>query len=67
MGVLVEDIKHELQFLQQWQLSFVRKEGNQASHTLANLATRTFKNNMWLFELPDCLFDIIQREQVLPL
>jgi ribonuclease HI len=41
MGMLVEDFKHELQSLQQWQLTFVRREGNQA----AFLASKTFMNN----------------------
>jgi hypothetical protein len=50
--VLVEDIKHELRSLQQWQLSFVCREGNQEAHTLARLATRNFMNNMWIHELP---------------
>jgi ribonuclease HI len=67
MGVLVEDIKHELQSLQQWQLSFVRREGNQVAHTLANLATRSFMDNMWLNETPGCIAEIVQGEQVLPL
>lgn len=64
MGVLVEDIKHELQSLQQWQLSFVRREGNQAAHTLANLASRCFMNNVWLHSPPDCIAGIVQREYV---
>ena len=67
MGMLVEDIKHELQTLQQWQLSFVRREGNRATHTLANLATRTFINNMWLYGSSDCIVEILRREQFTPL
>ena len=66
MSVLVEDIKHELQSLQQWHLSFVCLEGNQVAHNLANLATRTFMNNMWLNELPECIAKIVQSEQVSP-
>ncbi|XP_059441986.1 uncharacterized protein LOC132174332 [Corylus avellana] len=66
IGMLVEDFKLKLQSLQQWQLSFVRREGNQAAHTLANLASRTFMNNMWLHGPPECIVGIVQREQVTP-
>jgi hypothetical protein len=63
MGVLVEDIKLELQSLQQWQLSFVRRESNQVAHTLTNIATRSFMNNMWLNEIPCCIVEIVRRER----
>jgi hypothetical protein len=35
------------------------------AHTLANIATRSFMNNMWLNEIPCCIVEIVrEREQV---
>ena len=41
-GMLVEDIKQELQSPQQWHMSFVRREDNRGAHTLSKLATKNF-------------------------
>jgi hypothetical protein len=32
------------------------------AHTLANIATRSFMNNMWLNEIPCCIVEIVRRE-----
>jgi hypothetical protein len=55
--MLVENIKQELQSLQQWSLSFVRREGNKATHILSRLGTRSFMGTLWhaLNEPPACI------------
>lgn len=55
MGHVVDDIRLEVQAFPQWQLFFVRREGNQVAHLLAKYAVRHFENNLWLSMPPDCI------------
>ena len=66
VGLLVEDIRHNLQALQQWRMSYICKEGNCAAHSLSKFATINHVDLFWLFEPPDCIKDIIRMEQVAP-
>ncbi|XP_059441844.1 uncharacterized protein LOC132174168 [Corylus avellana] len=67
MGFVVEDIKHELQAMTQWCFTFVRREGNKAAHTMSKLDIRSFLDNTWLYEPPECISEILQMEQVAPI
>ena len=66
LGMLAEDIKHEQQALPQWSFSFVRRDGNNAARILSRLATKSFLDQMWLHEPPECISDILQMEQFVP-
>ena len=62
MGHVVEDIKVEVQAFHQWQISFVRREGNQVANLLAKYAVKHFENNLWLSMPLDCIRDALLLE-----
>lgn len=62
MGMLVEDIRQEVQALQHWKISFVRRKGNKAAHNLSRLATRNVMDRLWIHKIPECIADIVQEE-----
>jgi hypothetical protein len=51
---------------QQWRMSYIRREGNCATHSLSKFATVNLVDILWLFEPPDCIKDIIRMEQITP-
>lgn len=61
-GIMVEDIKHELKGFRQWRMSFVRREGNQATHALFKIATMAEVNQIWINKSPDCIQESILME-----
>jgi ribonuclease HI len=68
MGLLVADIKEELTSLQQWRMTFIRRDGNSAAHILSKEASNNFIDKCWLFEPPECIQDVVLRERdALPL
>lgn len=56
---VVEDIKLEIQAFQQWQITFVRKEGNQVAHLLAKYVVKHVKNISWRETPPECIRDAL--------
>ncbi|XP_059441935.1 uncharacterized protein LOC132174268 [Corylus avellana] len=62
MGHIVEDIKVEVQAFSQWQMTFVRRAGNQAAHFLSKYAAKHDLDKLWR-EPPECIHDIILLEQ----
>jgi ribonuclease HI len=66
VGLLVEDIRRDLQVFQQWRMSYICREGNCAAHSLSKFATINLVDMHWLFEPPDCIKDIIRMEQITP-
>jgi ribonuclease HI len=59
VGVIIANIKEELLGLQQWQMSFVRREGNGAAHVLSKLATANIRNDCWFAEQTECISEIV--------
>ena len=63
-GQLVEDAKLILNSLPNWQPNHVRRNLNGAAHRLEKLATRHIIDRVWRNEIPNCICDIIQAEQI---
>lgn len=61
-GLLADDIKRELDGLSLWKVMFIRKEGNRVAHVLSKEATTSFLDKDWLFELPDCIRELVLME-----
>lgn len=61
-GLMVEEIKFELRAFPQWRMTFVRRDGNQATHALSKVATKAIVNQQWIFKTPDYINDIIMME-----
>jgi ribonuclease HI len=64
LGVIVADIKSELQAFPQWRLAFVRREGNEMAHFLSREATKTLTDRSWLNEVPECLNNELRTEHM---
>lgn len=58
-GLLVADIKRELEGIPQWRMRFVRREGNRTAHVLSKEATTSLIDKRWLSESPDCMKDLV--------
>jgi hypothetical protein len=43
-------------------MTFVRREGNHAAHTLAKLGTTICMDQQWLYESPPCIHEIVSVE-----
>ena len=65
-GMLVEDLRKELQAIPQWQMTFTRREGNKAAHALAKWASRNNVTLQWLYTTPECTQDIVRMELPAP-
>jgi hypothetical protein len=52
MGHVIADIKVGLRIFQQWQMSFVKREENQAARLLAKFAVKNGVDKVWS-ESPD--------------
>jgi acyl carrier protein phosphodiesterase len=64
MGHLIEDVKVELQAVVDWQLTFVRREGNKVAHDLAKYAWTHCLAETWHDMPPDCIHDTLLLEQL---
>ncbi|XP_059446805.1 uncharacterized protein LOC132178381 [Corylus avellana] len=64
MGHIIEDIKLELQVFQRWQLTFIRREGNNVAHLLAKYAMEHTHGFCWKDIPPDCIREAVLSEQV---
>jgi hypothetical protein len=40
-------------------MTFIRREGNNIAHVLANEAILSSLNECWLFEPPDCIKELV--------
>ena len=63
IGHIIEDIKWELRSFQQWQLVFIRKEGNKMAHLLVRSALEKTQDFYWRDGSPDCIHDALLLEQ----
>jgi hypothetical protein len=62
LGHVIEDIKVELQELDQWQMTFVKRDGNKAT-LLSKYAVQHAVDKFWQ-EPPDCIREILLLEQI---
>jgi hypothetical protein len=58
----VDDIKLVLRSLRQWKIGHVKRDANEAAHGLANEASRSFMDNVWIEEIPTCISHIVNLE-----
>jgi hypothetical protein len=63
IGHLVRDLKMLLCLFTYWEVCHVGRDANFAAHDLAKLAALSDLDRTWLGEFPDCISDIIWREQ----
>jgi ribonuclease HI len=66
MGHLIADIKLEIQAFDEWQLSFIGREGNKVAHLLANYAVKNGGNSVWNSIPPDCIRETLLLESSAP-
>ena len=64
-GMLLEDIKVELQTIPTWRMKFVCWEENKATHALSKVAAKEFVNQRWMFATPDNIFEIVRMERTI--
>jgi hypothetical protein len=60
---IVVEIKGTLHSLHRWQCIHASRDANTATHTLAKLAKLGIIDKIWMEEAPDCICDILLREQ----
>ena len=64
MGLMIDDILWGLETIQYWRMTYANKEKNSAAHFLSKFALSNFMNKQWFFECPECILDVIRREQI---
>jgi hypothetical protein len=65
-GHFVEGITVKTQGLRVASMVHVGREANSAAHCLANEASSTFLDSVWLEEIPSCILQVVLRESLLP-
>jgi ribonuclease HI len=63
-GHLVEDARGVLNTRRSWTIGHVKRETNYAAHTLAKEAVNGVIDQIWMEEIPLCIFDIVTLEQI---
>jgi hypothetical protein len=63
-GMMLDDIRIQLHHVSHWQVEFIRREGNQAAHSLAKMASKDCVNQQWVFVTPDYIVDIARMERI---
>jgi ribonuclease HI len=59
-GMLLKDIKLELQSIPQWRMTFIHRDGNKAAHALSKIALKNNVNHKWLDTTPNCINNIVR-------
>jgi ribonuclease HI len=62
-GHFIEGIKQDVVYLRSNSFVHVSRALNEAAHTLARSAAANFCYDVWLEDIPSCIFDIVSREQ----
>lgn len=60
---IMADARIMLSNFQSWNVSFVRREGNEAAHKLAQLAVKQHLHHVWIGTWPSCLSGIVWKDQ----
>jgi hypothetical protein len=61
--IFIEGIKQEVLYLISYYFAHVSRALNEAAHTLAKSAAANLCDDVWLEDIPSCIFDIVSREQ----
>jgi hypothetical protein len=59
----VDDAQVVLGMHQSWMVSHVKREANSAAHHLAKFALLCPTEQIWMEEIPKCIYDIVLLEQ----
>jgi ribonuclease HI len=62
-GHIVGDVRYVLNNMRSWEIGHVKHGANGAAHVLAKEAGRHAEEQIWMEEIPTCIFDIITLEQ----
>ena len=62
-GHLIEDARVLLERFTTWDIHYVGRSANFAAHNIAKLAANMGINKEWSGEIPNCISDVIRREQ----
>jgi predicted metal-dependent RNase len=65
-GHFVESICQEIHYLPTIDFKHVHQESNMAAHVMAKHALTSNENRCWLEDIPNCIFQIVCREQFFP-
>ena len=63
MGHIIDDAKKLLEGIHHREINFVGRNANFAAHIIATQAAQLSVAREWLGEIPDCILEVIQREQ----
>jgi ribonuclease HI len=66
-GQFIEDIKEGIRSTGNMSVNFTKRDANYAAHGLASFATTHVVDVLWKEEIPPCVYDIVRREEVIPL
>jgi hypothetical protein len=59
--MVAEDLTSEVLKIQQWKMSFCKRDGNMIAHVLAKYAVRHAVETMWVSP-PDCIRELLLLE-----
>jgi hypothetical protein len=62
LGHLVADLQADVKTLENWKMTFVQRNGNNATHMLARYAVKHGLDKMWVVPL-DCIREILLLKQ----
>ena len=63
MGHVIADIKMEIQEFEGWEITFVKREGNQVPHLLAKPTVQHVHNTTWREAPLDCICETLLLEK----
>ncbi|XP_059436808.1 uncharacterized protein LOC132169875 [Corylus avellana] len=61
-GHLIADVRSTLQYAQSWSVSHLRRQRNEAAHSLAKTATHDVIDRTWTMSIPECICNIVLTE-----
>jgi ribonuclease HI len=62
LGIVAEDLTTKILQIQQWKMSFIKRDGNKIAHVLAKYAIQHGVEFMWTSP-PDCIRELLLLEQ----
>jgi hypothetical protein len=63
LGLVIEDIRRELNSLAMWKMTFARREGNHVAHQLAKYVVLSGNSNSWCATEQTCICELLATEQ----
>lgn len=64
MGLVMENIKHEITALKDWKVQFIRRDDKQAAHLLAKSAVQLDLNYTWNSTPSACIQEVLTLEHL---